>query len=235
MISKPHVDWFAISPELVLLGVSALALFVAVLVPRWARKALAAFVCAGGFLGAFVAAAILYGRSADGHPVVSDAMARDRLAALAQLIVFGSALVVVLVSWGERFGREHVGEYYALLATAASGMAFFVSANNLMTLFLGLEWFSIALYVLTAIDIDLLGSLEAGLKYLVVGSFGSAVLHEARGSVVSDAALDLRPAEIAVLAPLVACLLALSVWPAGITDRLFSQGQSTPSVTDILR
>jgi hypothetical protein len=38
-----------------------------------------------------------------------------------------------------------------------------------------------------------------------------------------------------VLAPLVACLLALSVWPAGITDRLFSQGQSTPSVTDILR
>src|SRR5205085_2666248 len=56
VIAKPHVDWFAISPELVLLGVSALAIFAAVLVPRWLRKALAAFVCAGGFLGAFVAA-----------------------------------------------------------------------------------------------------------------------------------------------------------------------------------
>jgi hypothetical protein len=54
VIVKPHVDWFAISPELVLLGVAALALFIAVLAPRWARKALAAFVCAGGFLGAFV-------------------------------------------------------------------------------------------------------------------------------------------------------------------------------------
>src|SRR5438270_4106807 len=55
-------------------------------------------------------------------------------------------------------------------------MAFFVTANNLMTIFLSLEWFSICLYVLCAIDVDLVGSLEAGLKYLVVGSFGSAVL-----------------------------------------------------------
>ena len=53
---------------------------------------------------------------------------------------------------------------------------FFVQANNLMTLFLGLEWFSIALYVLCALDIDLIGSLEAGLKYLIVGSVGSATL-----------------------------------------------------------
>ncbi len=55
-------------------------------------------------------------------------------------------------------------------------MAFFVQAANLMTLFLGLEWFSIALYVMCAIDIDLIGSLEAGLKYLVIGAVGSATL-----------------------------------------------------------
>jgi NADH-quinone oxidoreductase subunit N len=45
-----------------------------------------------------------------------------------------------------------------------------------MTLFLGLEWFSIALYILCAIDRDKERSLEAGLKYLIVGGFGSAVL-----------------------------------------------------------
>ena len=45
-----------------------------------------------------------------------------------------------------------------------------------MTMFLGLEWFSIALYILCAIDIDLAGSLEAGLKYLIVGSVGAAML-----------------------------------------------------------
>src|SRR5262249_11182054 len=47
---------------------------------------------------------------------------------------------------------------------------------NLMILFLSLEWFSIALYVMCAIDYDLEGSLEAGLKYLIVGSFGAGAL-----------------------------------------------------------
>ena len=55
-------------------------------------------------------------------------------------------------------------------------MAFFVTAGNLMTLFLGLEWFSIALYILCALDTHREASLEAGLKYLIVGGFGSAIL-----------------------------------------------------------
>jgi NADH-quinone oxidoreductase subunit M len=52
----------------------------------------------------------------------------------------------------------------------------------------------------------------------------SAVLHERPGSAVPDAALDLRPAELAVLVPLVACLLALSAWPASVSDRSFTGG-----------
>jgi NADH-quinone oxidoreductase subunit N len=71
---------------------------------------------------------------------------------------------------------DHVAEFFALLLASAAGMAFFVGAANLMTLFLSLEWFSIALYVMCAIDYDLEGSLEAGLKYLIVGSFGAATL-----------------------------------------------------------
>ncbi len=55
-------------------------------------------------------------------------------------------------------------------------MIFLAAANNLMTLFLGLEWFSISLYILCAIDAEKERSLEAGLKYLIVGGFGSAVL-----------------------------------------------------------
>jgi hypothetical protein len=49
----------------------------------------------------------------------------------------------------------------------------------------------------------------------------SGVLHVQRGPAVSDAALDLRPAELGVLVPLVALLLFLSAWPAAITDRSF--------------
>ena len=72
--------------------------------------------------------------------------------------------------------EDHIGEYYALLATACAGMAFLVQASSLMTLFLGLEWFSVCLYILCAIEIDIVGSLEAGLKYLIIGGMGSAVL-----------------------------------------------------------
>ena len=49
----------------------------------------------------------------------------------------------------------------------------------------------------------------------------SAVLHRKPGPSVTDAALDLRPAEVSVIVPLVAILLALSFWPAAITDHSF--------------
>jgi NADH-quinone oxidoreductase subunit M len=49
----------------------------------------------------------------------------------------------------------------------------------------------------------------------------SAILHREIGAAVSDAALDLRPAELGVVVPLVACLLALSAWPAAITQHSF--------------
>jgi NADH:ubiquinone oxidoreductase subunit 4 (subunit M) len=49
----------------------------------------------------------------------------------------------------------------------------------------------------------------------------SAVLHREVGTAVSDSALDLRPAELGVTVPLIACLLALSVWPAAITQHSF--------------
>jgi NADH-quinone oxidoreductase subunit M len=56
----------------------------------------------------------------------------------------------------------------------------------------------------------------------------SAILHRDVGPAVSDSALDLRPAELAVVVPLVACLLALSAWPAAVTQHSFrgDHGQS---------
>jgi len=54
----------------------------------------------------------------------------------------------------------------------------------------------------------------------------SAALHEARGSTVDDAALDLRPGELALVVPLVGVLLALSAWPAGISHHSFPIGKA---------
>jgi NADH-quinone oxidoreductase subunit N len=172
----PTVDWFAISPSLALLAGGGVALLAAVLVPRWLRAPLAALAAAAGFVGAFVAASLLFWKSPEAQTLVGDAMARDRFGAMAQLIVAGVGLLAIGVSYSRSSRSPHAAEFYALLAAAGGGMVFLVQANNLMTLFLGLEWFSVALYILCAIELDLVGSLEAGLKYLIIGGFGSAVL-----------------------------------------------------------
>jgi NADH-quinone oxidoreductase subunit M len=62
----------------------------------------------------------------------------------------------------------------------------------------------------------------------------SAVLHERRGSAVAEAALDLRPAELGILVPLIACLLALSAWPAAISDRSFPDDRAEQAVAEEL-
>jgi len=177
MIHTPHIDWFALSTILALLAASGVSLLGAVLVPARLRRTFGASVSALGFLGGLVASIWLYVDSRHGEAVVSGAFYRDRWTALAQIILCGIGLATTLLSW-EHLGRndDHIAEFFALLLASAAGMAFFVGAGNLMTLFLSLEWFSIALYVMCAIDYEHEGALEAGLKYLVVGSFGSATL-----------------------------------------------------------
>src|SRR5205823_13187002 len=97
---------------------------------------------------AFVFAIVVYVHTPDVHSVIADSVRRDRFGALAQVIVCGAGLLTVGVSYAERMRDEHIAEYYAVLAAAGGGMCFLVTANNLMTLFPGLEWFSISLYIL---------------------------------------------------------------------------------------
>jgi len=178
VIHTPHVDWFAISTILVLLGASFVALLGAVLVPAAARRTFAASVASLGFAGGLVTSIWLYVASANGHLVVSGAFYRDRWTMLSQIILCAVGLATTLVG-AEQVARprdEHISEFFSLLLASTAGMAVFVGSANLMVMFLALEWFSIALYVMCAIDYDVEGSLEAGLKYLIIGSFGSAAL-----------------------------------------------------------
>jgi len=174
VIDTPTVDWLALSPTIALLGAAGIALLSALL-PDWMRKSVAGAAALLGFVVAAVCAGVVFDESSTPEVLLEGTMVRDQLAALAQLVLGVTGAVVVLASWSER-RRENHAEFYALLATAGAGMVFFVGAENLMTLFLGLEWFSLCLYILVAIDSERETSLEAGLKYLIVGGFGSAVL-----------------------------------------------------------
>ena len=90
----------------------------------------------------------------------------------------------------------------------------------------------------------LAGIFDEGWVWAVIGATGivlaamymlrliSAVLHERPGPSVSDVALDLRPAELAVLVPLVASLLALSAWPAAISEHSFADDDAAKVVQE---
>jgi NADH-quinone oxidoreductase subunit N len=202
-LHTPPIDWFGLSPVLTLIGTSFASLLCAVLVPRAARRVAGAGIAVAGFTAGIVLAVWLYIDSADGHTIAAGAYYRDRWTSLGQIIIFAVGLATTLLAvehipgWGRDAdpGRrdDHVAEFFALLLASAAGMAFFVGAANLIVLFLALEWFSITLYVMCAIDYDLEGSLEAGLKYLIVGSFGagallfgSALVYGATGKVSFD-------------------------------------------------
>jgi NADH-quinone oxidoreductase subunit M len=79
------------------------------------------------------------------------------------------------------------------------------------------------------------GAIAIVLAAMYVLRLISAVLHKDVGPAVSDSALDLRPAELGVVVPLVACLLFLSAWPAAITDHSFADNRPSADVAGQFR
>ncbi len=78
-------------------------------------------------------------------------------------------------SWLVEHGVSY-GEYYALVNFAAFGMTSMVAAESLITLFIALEIMSMAVYALVAFKRTSLASVEAGMKYFIMGSVASALL-----------------------------------------------------------
>ena len=176
MIDTPTVDWAALSPILALLGGAAAIMLAAPFAPGRMRNAIGASFAAVAFAGALAAVIALFVADDTGRGIIADAMRRDRLAELAEILIYGTGLLAVLLGLREHNSDERRAEYYALVLSAGAGMGFFVAANDLVSLFLGLEWFSISLYILCAITLSRAGALESGLKYLIIGGFSSAIL-----------------------------------------------------------
>lgn len=92
------------------------------------------------------------------------------------LVLFGSAVALVLSeSFMRRDGSQRF-EYPVLILLSTVGMMMMISANNLIALYMGLELQSLALYVLAAINRDSARASEAGLKYFVLGALSSGML-----------------------------------------------------------
>jgi len=101
----------------------------------------------------------------------------DSFALFAKLfILLGSAVAIILSM--DYLERENAArfEYPVVILFATVGMMMMVSANNLMSLYVGLELQSLSLYIAAAFRRDSLRSTEAGLKYFVLGALSSGML-----------------------------------------------------------
>jgi NADH-quinone oxidoreductase subunit N len=101
----------------------------------------------------------------------------DPFSSFAICVVAGASILACLLSIAYLM-ELHINhaEYYALILLATSGMMLMVAAVDLITVFLGLELLSIPIYVLAGFERRDLRSNESALKYLLIGSFASAIL-----------------------------------------------------------
>jgi len=125
-----------------------------------------------------VALAVWIGTSGSGANTAFGGMfVDDGFARFAKVVILLAASAVLVM------GREYMSrrgmlrfEYPILVALSAVGMMVMVSAGDLMSLYMGLELQSLALYVVASMRRDSVKSTEAGLKYFVLGALSSGLL-----------------------------------------------------------
>jgi NADH-quinone oxidoreductase subunit N len=174
----PHVDWYGLSPLLVLAGGGLLLMVAAALTPRWPKGLQAGITVALG-VAALVLDLLLWQDVQDDGPrsLVGGALSLDGFALFVSITICVAVILAAMIAddYLRREGLDGV-EYYALLLMAAVGGVVLSSATDLVVVFLGLETLSLALYVLAGSHLRRLGSQEAAMKYFVLGGFSSAFL-----------------------------------------------------------
>lgn len=102
----------------------------------------------------------------------------DMMADLLKLFVYLTVVVVLFYSREYIQDRKAIpkGEYYVLTLFSTLGMMVMISANHFLTLYLGLEMLSLALYAMVALNRDSSVSTEASMKYFILGALASGML-----------------------------------------------------------
>jgi NADH-quinone oxidoreductase subunit N len=170
----PAIDWPALSPFVALTAGALLVLLLGLLRPAVARERLVPLLT---LITLAVTLALEIAHFKHRASFISGALRFDDLALVLDMVFVVSAMAAVALSARvPAAGEAGHGEYHSVLLFSVLGMTILVSAQNLITLFLGFELLSIPLYILCAAEHRREGSLESGLKYLVIGSVGSATL-----------------------------------------------------------
>jgi NADH-quinone oxidoreductase subunit N len=173
-VTAPHIDWKALSP-IVALTVGGLLTLLVGLLPGHVVRTRVVPVLALITFG--VAIGLSIWRLHHPATIISGALRIDALALQLDMLFAVAAIATTILSFRAIAPHESGhGEYHSLLIFSVLGMNVLVSSVNLVTLFIGIELLSIPLYILCAAETRRESSLESGLKYLIIGSVGSATL-----------------------------------------------------------
>jgi NADH-quinone oxidoreductase subunit N len=165
-------DLLALMPLVILAGGAILVLLVVAFARRKHGRAFAASIVV---LAAALASIALAGREAP-HSVAL-LLSVDGFTLFAQALILAATLVVALISYAYLKDRpDESGEYYFLLILAALGACILASSTSFVTLFLGLELLSTALFTLIAYRRENPSGAQASFMYLILAGVSSAFL-----------------------------------------------------------
>ena len=144
-VAIPAIQWTVIGPELVLIG-TAIGLMLLVVLVKKAASRLTPTLTLAGATGAMALCFSLWGKSATSF---HDMVVLDHYALFFKILFLMTTVLTALMSI-RYLKREEFeqGEYYILLLFATVGMMLMASAADLIIIFLGLETFSLSVYVL---------------------------------------------------------------------------------------
>jgi NADH-quinone oxidoreductase subunit N len=173
--ARPAVDWHALAPDLVVVGVLCLVLVADLFLPD-DRKGVLPSLAGLGLLGALIPVLTLAVDGAD-RTMFGGAYAVDNFALVLKALFLVAGYVTVLLSTNYIAEGDYAeGEYYFLLLSSILGMTVMASARDLITIFVALEMLSIPAYLLAGWrKRDRQGN-EAGVKYYLMGVFATGVL-----------------------------------------------------------
>ena len=175
-MTPDSLDFLAVAPEIAVTAGVVLLLLVEVN-SKLGSKSWALFAALG--LGTATAMSIwqfVSYRLADAQTFYSDMIVMDGFGALAGMIVFPLAALALMAGWelATSFGRRGA-EFVILVMIAAAGAHLMAASANLIMVFIGLEVFSISLYILAGFTRTSGDADEAALKYFLLGAFASAM------------------------------------------------------------
>ncbi len=180
-----YPDWAALAPAGALAG-TALLLFVLDMIDpdephpfRIAGTALAGTLVALGYAAWYFAEGVGVPESDGGRGVIelfSNQLVVDRMSLFFALIFTSVTALVIVASYDYLRDSGDQAEFYSLVLLAATGMTLMAGANSLSVAFITLELSSLPSYVLVSYLKSNRGSVEAGLKYFLVGALSSGIL-----------------------------------------------------------